>query len=141
MQSSEIRQKFMKDKTFIGCFPFDKLPAFPEKLPAKLIINTGASSTEGEHWVALLLKPKSCFYFDSFGIPILNHEIHKFLKKKYKKVTFSTLCVQDYRSNKCGEFCIIFLKNVSSKKTYLLFLKRFSDINLLINDKLLNYFY
>ena len=141
MQSSEIRQKFIKDKTFIGCFPFDKLPAFPEKLPAKLIINTGASSTEGEHWVALLLKPKSCFYFDSFGIPILNHEIHKFLKKKYKKVTFSTLCVQDYRSNKCGEFCIIFLKNVSSKKTYLLFLKRFSDINLLINDKLLNYFY
>jgi len=140
MQSSKIRQKFMKDKTFIGCFPFDKLPAFPEKLPAKLIINTGASSTEGEHWVALLLKPKSCFYFDSFGIPILNHEIHKFLKKKYKKVTFSTLCVQDYRSNKCGEFCIIFLKNVSSKKTYLLFLKRFSDINLLINDKLLEYF-
>ena len=140
MQSSEIRQKFMKDKTFIGCFPFDKLPAFPEKLPAKLVINTGASSTEGEHWVALLLKPKSCFYFDSFGIPILNHEIHKFLKKKYKKVTFSTLCVQDYRSNKCGEFCIIFLKNVSSKKTYFLFLKRFSDINLLINDKLLEYF-
>ena len=140
MQSSEIRQKFMKDKTFIGCFPFDKLPAFPEKLPAKLIINTGASSTEGEHWVALLLKPKSCFYFDSFGIPILNHEIHKFLQKKYKKVTFSTLCVQDYRSNKCGEFCIIFLKNVNSKKTYLLFLKRFSDINLLINDKLLEYF-
>ena len=140
MQSSEIRQKFMKDKTFIGCFPFDKLPAFPEKLPAKLVINTGASSTEGEHWVALLLKPKSCFYFDSFGIPILNHEIHKFLQKKYKKVTFSTLCVQDYRSNKCGEFCIIFLKNVSSKKTYLLFLKRFSDINLLINDKLLEYF-
>ena len=140
MQSSEIRQKFMKDKTFIGCFPFDKLPAFPEKLPAKLIINTGASSTEGEHWVALLLKPKSCFYFDSFGIPILNHEIHKFLQKKYKKVTFSTLCVQDYRSNKCGEFCIIFLKNVNSKKTYLLFLKRFSDMNLLINDKLLEYF-
>ena len=140
MQSSEIRQKFMKDKTFIGCFPFDKLPAFPEKLPAKLVINTGASSTEGEHWVALLLKPKSCFYFDSFGIPILNHEIHKFLQKKYKKVTFSTLCVQDYRSNKCGEFCIIFLKNVSSKKTYLLFLKRFSDMNLLINDKLLEYF-
>ena len=140
MQSSEIRQKFMKDKTFIGCFPFDKLPPLPEKLPAKLIINTGASSTDGEHWVALLLKPKSCFYFDSFGVPILNHEIHKFLQKKYKKVTFSSLCIQDYRSDKCGEFCIIFLKNVSSKKTYLLFLKRFSDANLLLNDKLLEYF-
>ena len=140
MHSSEIKKKLMKDKTFIGCFPFDKLPPLPEKLPAKLIINTGASSTDGEHWVALLLKPKSCFYFDSFGVPILNHEIHKFLQKKYKKVTFSSLCIQDYRSDKCGKFCIIFLKNVSSKKTYLLFLKRFSDANLLLNDKLLEYF-
>ena len=140
MHSSEIKKKLMKDKTFIGCFPFDKLPPLPEKLPAKLIINTGASSTDGEHWVALLLKPKSCFYFDSFGVPILNYEIHKFLQMKYKKVTYSTLCIQDYRSDKCGEFCIIFLKNVSSKKTYLLFLKRFSDANLLLNDKLLKYF-
>ena len=132
MLSSEINRRLFKDKTFMGCFPFDNLPAFPEHLPAKLIVNTGASSTNGEHWVALLLNPKSCFYFDSFGVPILNHEIHKFLQKKYKKVTFSALCIQDYRSDKCGEFCIIFLKNVSSKKTYLLFLKRFSDANLLL---------
>ena len=54
MQSSEIVKRLMKDKSFIGCFPFDQLPALPEKLPAKLIINTGALSTEGEHWVALL---------------------------------------------------------------------------------------
>ena len=140
MHSSEIKKKLMKDKTFIGCFPFDKLPPLPEKLPAKLIINTGASSTEGEHWVALLLKPKSCFYFDSFGIPMINHEIRMFLKKKYKKVIFSSLCIQDYRSNKCGEFCIYFLKNVSNKKTYQLFLKRFCDTNLLNNDEILKYF-
>ena len=140
MQSSEIIKRLLEDQSFIGCFPFDKLPTLPEKLPAKLIINTGASTTEGEHWVALLLKPKSCFYFDSFGIPIINHEIRVFLKKKYKKVIFSSLCIQDYRSNKCGEFCIYFLKNVSNKKTYQLFLKRFCDTNLLINDEILKYF-
>ena len=140
MQSSEIIKRFRKDKSFIGCFPFDQLPALPKKLPAKLIINTGASSTEGEHWVALLLTPKSCFYFDSFGIPIINHEIHKFLQKKYKQVTFSALCIQDYRSNKCGEFCIIFLKNVSNKKTYMSFLKRFNNANLLFNDRLIENF-
>ena len=140
MQSSEIIKRFRKDKSFIGCFPFDQLPALPKKLPAKLIINTGPSRTEGEHWVALLLKPKSCFYFDSFGIPMINHEIRMFLKKKYKKVIFSSLCIQDYRSNKCGEFCIYFLKNVSNKKTYQLFLKRFCDTNLLNNDEILKYF-
>ena len=137
MLSSEIKLRLKHDKSFIGCFPYDQLPTIPEELPAKIIINTGASSTEGEHWVAILLNPKSCFYFDSFGIPVLNSEIRKFLGKKYKKVTFSTLCVQDFRSNKCGEFCINFLKFVSNKKTYQLLLKKFCDVNLLFNDTFL----
>ena len=137
MLSSEINRRLENDKNFIGCFPYDQLPALPEKLPVKMIVNTGASSTKGEHWVAILLKPKSCFYFDSFGLPILNSELKKFLRKKYKKITFSTLCVQDFRSNKCGEFCINFLKFVSNKKTYQLFLNSFCDVTLSLNDNII----
>ena len=64
MYKSEIEKKLKKDKQFIGCFPYDSLPNFPQDLPAKLIINTGASTTVGEHWIALLMNPKKCFYFD-----------------------------------------------------------------------------
>lgn len=138
MLSSEINRRLFKDKTFMGCFPFDNLPAFPEHLPAKLIVNTGASSTNGEHWVALLLNPKSCFYFDSFGLPILDKEILNFLGKRYKSTTFSNMCIQNFSSDKCGNFCIYFLKMVDSKKTYQSFLKCFCDINLAFNDSLLN---
>ena len=137
MLSSEIIRNLKKDKSFLGCFPFDKLPELPEKLPAKLIINTGASSTAGEHWVALLMKPKSCFYFDSFGVPIMNIEIKKFLQKKYKKVTYSEVCIQSFNSNKCGEFCISFLKMVKDRKTYISFLKQFCNIDLSFNDNLI----
>ena len=134
MLSSEINRRLENDQHFIGCFPYDQLPVLPEKLPVKMIVNTGASSTKGEHWVAILLKPKSCFYFDSFGIPILDSEIKKFLGKKYNKITFSALCVQDFRSNKCGEFCTYFLKFVRNKKTYQSFLRKFCDVNLSLND-------
>lgn len=137
MLSSEISKNFRRDETFLGCFPFDKLPEFPEKLPAKLIINTGASSTDGEHWVALLMKPKTCFYFDSFGVPIMNIEIKNFLKKKYKKVIYSDVCIQSFKSKKCGQFCINFLKMVKNKKTYISFLKRFCDVDLSYNDHLI----
>lgn len=137
MLSSEISKNFRRDETFLGCFPFDKLPEFPEKLPAKLIINTGASSTDGEHWVALLMKPKTCFYFDSFGVPIMNIEIKNFLKKKYKKVIYSDVCIQSFKSKKCGQFCINFLKIVKNKKTYISFLKRFCDVDLSYNDHLI----
>ena len=137
MLSSEISKNFRRDETFLGCFPFDKLPEFPEKLPAKLIINTGASSTDGEHWVALLMKPKTCFYFDSFGVPIMNIEIKNFLKEKYKKVIYSDVCIQSFKSKKCGQFCINFLKIVKNKKTYISFLKRFCDVDLSYNDHLI----
>ena len=137
MLSSEISKKFKRDETFLGCFPFDKLPEFPEKLPAKLIINTGASSTDGEHWVALLLKPKSCFYFDSFGVPIMNIEIKNFLGKKYKEVTYSDVCIQSFKSKMCGKFCISFLKMVKNRKTYISFLETFCDVDLSFNDYLI----
>ena len=48
MLSSEIELRLKHDKSFIGCFPYDQLPTIPEELPAKIIINTGASSTEGD---------------------------------------------------------------------------------------------
>lgn len=137
MYKSEIDKYMKKDKQFIGCFAFDSLPNFPLDLPAKLIINTGASTTEGEHWIALLMNQKKCFYFDSFGLPVLNLEILRFLGIHYKKLTYSNKCIQNYSSDKCGQFCIDFLKRVKNKYTYLKFLKNFHDINLSRNDKII----
>ena len=83
---------------FLGCFPYDKLPKLKgNNKHWSIIINTGKSGTAGEHWVALKRKGDKCFYFDSFGLPIVNKSIMDFIKnsKKYiiLKYVFKILVV------------------------------------------------
>ena len=123
MWSTEIEHNLKHDKYFMGCFASDLLPSFPNSFPKTLIINTKPSNMKGEHWVALVLKKKKCFYFDSFGVPILNDDILQFLQDYYK-VTYSDVCIQSVNSEKCGKFCIAFVKTVRSKQSYSEFLSK-----------------
>ena len=58
--------------SFIGCYPHDKLPKIEYGINCSVIINTGDSSTDGKHWVALKMTRNKCFYFDSFGVKIVD---------------------------------------------------------------------
>ena len=136
MWSTEIEHNLKHDKYFMGCFASDLLPSFPNSFPKTLIINTKPSNMKGEHWVALVLKKKKCFYFDSFGVPILNDDILQFLQDYYK-VTYSDVCIQSVNSEKSGKFCIAFVKAVRSKQSYSEFLSNFNFIDLASNDLLI----
>ena len=139
MLSTDIEKYMKNDISFMGCYAKDRLPkVFPKKFPKKIIVNTGHSSTSGEHWVALLLHRENCFYFDSFGIEIVDGQVLEFIKKCYKQYTFNSVCIQHYKSKKCGEFCIAFLKLVNSKKQFKTFINMFSLENLKCNDKKLS---
>ena len=81
-----------------------------------------------------LLKEDECFYFDSFGLPILEETLINYLKPHYHKVTYADVCIQHVSSNKCGEFCILFVKYVNSKSTYETFLSEFNPFNIKEND-------
>ena len=134
MWSTEIENILKTSKNFLGCFPLDELPYFPQRLPASLIINTDTSIGNGRHWIALVLRKDQCFYFDSFGLPILEDHIFKFLESHYTVVTYSNICIQHAKSKKCGEFCILFVEHVKSKTTYDKFLSHFNIKNLKEND-------
>ena len=134
MWSTEIENILKTSKNFLGCFPLDELPYFPQRLPASLIVNTDTSTGSGSHWVALVLEKNKCFYFDSFGVPIVEDHIFKFLGSHYKVATFSDVCIQHIKSDKCGEFCILFVKHVKSQTTYDKFLSQFNHKNLKEND-------
>ena len=137
MTSSIEIEKYLKDqKGFLGCFASDDLPTFPKSLPASLIINTHKKSQPGEHWLALVLTKRKCFYFDSFGAPILEEKIVIYLQQKYKKVTVNNECIQHFTSASCGLFCIAFIKNVNSKISFEKFISKFSLTNLLKNDNI-----
>ena len=81
---------------------------------------------------------RSCFYFDSFGIEILDENIKKFASNYYKAI-YSNHYIQDLRSEKCGKFCIAFLNNVKTVNQYNHFINAFSE-NLYINDFIVNHF-
>ena len=134
MLSTEIEDILVTSRNFIGCFPLDGLPSLPRQKTASLIVNTDISMGSGDHWLALVLLEDECFYFDSFGLPILEEALIKYLEPYYSKVTYSDVCIQHVESNKCGEFCILFVKYVHSKSSYEKFLYRFDHLNIKKND-------
>ena len=140
MWSIEIEQNLKHDVYFMGCYSPDLLPSFPNSFPRTLIINTMPSNMEGEHWVALVLKKKRCYYFDSFGLSIMNRNILRFLER-YRKVTYSDVCIQSVNSEKCGKFCIAFVKSVRCKQSFSNFLSSFDYVNLANNDILIEKIY
>ena len=81
---------------------------------------------------------EKCFYFDSFGLKILDENIKKFARI-YNNVIYSERCIQNIQSEKCGEFCVAFVNNVHCVETYKSFINSFSD-NLYINDFIVNHF-
>ena len=130
----EINAHLRDDPHFMGCFPSDNLPEIDNHLPRSIIINTQPAEGGGEHWIAIVMTRKSCFYFDSFGCPIIELDIKKYLSKYYMKVVYSDICIQHVMSVKCGEFCIGFVTQVRTRKSYLSFLSNFNFKNVLLND-------
>ena len=138
MTSSIEIENYLKDqKGFLGCFASDDLPSFPKKLPASLIINTHKKNQPGEHWLAIVLTKHKCFYFDSFGVPIMEETIVSYLQQKYQKVTINNECIQHFNSTSCGLFCIAFIKHVKSKPSFETFISKFNLFDLLQNDNII----
>ena len=140
MDSNEIEDILSCDKHFMGCYAYNQLPSIQSPFPKSLIINTAHSDTTGEHWVALVLQKKKCFYFDSYGLPVINQDILHFLHK-YKKVTYTDVCIQTTFSDYCGKFCIAFIKNVDSRHSYDRFIDQFDCVNLYKNDSIVENIY
>ena len=143
MWSSEIEQLMSNHHNFMGCYALDNLlqtPPPPQPYSRSLIINTSYSNEEGEHWVAVVMKQKACFYFDSFGLPILCSEIYSFLLP-YRKVSYSEQCIQNMNSKHCGKYCIAFVKQVNNKQSYREFLSLFDQKDLGNNDIIIENLY
>ena len=140
MDSNEIEDILNYDKRFMGCYASNQLPSIQTPFRKSLIINTAPSHTVGEHWVALVMHKKRCFYFDSFGLPVINLDILHFLRK-YKKVTYTDVCIQSTFSDYCGKFCIACIKNVHDRHSYDDFIDQFDFVNLYKNDSIVGNIY
>ena len=130
----QIDNYLTKIESYLGTFPLDRLPDLPNKFPKSIIINTDQSNKPGDHWIAIVLTEKHAYYFDSFGLGIVDQQIRQFLLPRYSSIIFNSLCIQHILSDKCGYYCIYFVQNVHNNKSYYKFLSHFMIDNLKQND-------
>jgi hypothetical protein len=123
-------------KTFLGVFACDRPPKVLKKHKFSLIFNTGLSSSSGEHFVAVFVKNKRVYYFDSFGEPISNHYIASFLSQFSDHYYMQYKKIQDDLSNFCGFYCLAFLINMYKDRSTRNFISQFKHkTNLMMNDQ------
>lgn len=135
MNSKEINS-LIKDPNFLGCFASNNLPQKVKRNVFSLIVNSDEKKFSGEHWLALHIVRDKIFYFDSFGCPILEEPIKKWIGNRV--LFWSKRCIQSVKSQLCGYYCICFILTVNDNNSYKKFLDCFSD-NLYDNDEILTY--
>lgn len=92
----------------IGVFSKNLMPK--ERVAGSYIINLqDYEDGNGTHWVCCkIFDNRKCCYFDPFGAP-MPIDVNKFLMP-FKPIAQSNRHIQDLKSDKCGYFCLAFIK-------------------------------
>jgi len=96
--------KIILGNAWRGVYPLDKIPQLK---PGGYIINSQTSTLDGEHWIAVFVKPYSILAFDSFGYyypSILVNKLHSVAPVKYNTTRY-----QEFGTKTCGQYCLIWL--------------------------------
>ena len=95
-------------KYFRSIYSRDRLPDGIRKKECG-IINLDSIQGQGTHWVCYRNIDKQMGeYFDPFGL-IMPHEIHHYLAKSGKKVSYSQDEIQNRDTVLCGYWCLYYL--------------------------------
>lgn len=131
-------KKFL-GKSFLGVYPCDSHPRDLNKLKNKsfsFIFNLSPHYEDGSHFVAILKRHKTYYYFDSYGKVCKNKDIVNFLKSHTKFLICNKKIIQDKTSIFCGLYCLAFLITCQkNKKSLNFFVSKFSK-PLKSNDKI-----
>lgn len=145
VQLTRIMDKISCDTHFLGVLPCDYLPQSPlRKLPSSVIFNTDTSNLPGQHWLAIYINEDGVSnFFDSFGNKPDHSRFPKiiqdFLKINSRVVRYSTVQVQDFSSDTCGQHCVFFLYHMAKGHDYDYVLKLYSG-DFIKNDKCVSVF-
>lgn len=96
-------------KQFLGVYPCDSTPKNSHKKSFSVIFNLSKHDENGTHFVAILKKNNSIFYFDSFGKNCDNEFILNFINSLSDNYYFNNFQIQTQTSIFCGIFCLGFL--------------------------------
>lgn len=111
MNNHEIEKLFKThpnlSSVYAGVFAKDLIPdKIRNRLPAAYIINTGNSSSPGEHWICIYAPLRGYIeYFDSYALRVPN-VFKTFMNYCYRR---SNISVQGIVSTVCGQYCLYYI--------------------------------
>lgn len=121
-------------KYFQGVYPIDLLPSTFIK-PSIIIINLDKHYMPGSHWVAVCFSDSGyAEYFDTFGLPPINHEIIAYLQRHSVSWTFNGIRLQGLTSNVCGHYSCLYAKHRALGLSMTSFLDMFEPARYNCND-------
>ena len=105
-----VLKKNITKKEFIGVFPSCEIPK-SEMKRYFFITNSDTHDEPGSHWTAWMVENDKVEFFDSFGRSPVNYQMSHYYKHYVlgKKVSYSSLRVQNFSSKTCGYFCVFYV--------------------------------
>ena len=94
-------------------FSIDTLKDIKEK-PTLIVCNTDPSDKAGEHWILFFFYDDTVDFYDSLGhdITYYRSEFIDFIEKFANNFQYTVRRTQPIKTDVCGHYCIILLKNV-----------------------------
>jgi len=136
MNASQIASALENTKLFRGVYSRDNLPKRFKK-PAAFIVNTDSQKEPGEHWVVIFVNKNNVEYFDPLGFPPIGKHFFEFVRCHTKRAfLYNCKTIQNPASNKCGNYCIAFVKHKSCRRSLQSFIDKFTS-DTIRNDGLL----
>ena len=144
MEENQLNAYLKNLPKYQGSFALNELKDIEIKsFPNFFIINLANRIEEGTHWIAVGVYQNTVFVCDSLGGLIPDKQFPTQLINFLHVLTdnrklFITKQLQPLDSNKCGEYCILFVLEMSKTNSFRSFLSLFTN-NLYQNDIIMSF--
>ena len=139
----DLKKLLINSDIFIGTYSSEKLPTFPhiDSVPKAMIVNIVEEGGKSGHWVAILMTKLECLFFDSTGRKLKETNLIEYLSAHYDYVVFNPNRLQHVKSDKCGQFCALFVMCVKNSCDFKKFVNSFFRCDLMKNDLVLQVYF
>lgn len=122
-------------KDYIGVFSSNNIPA-TRRQKILFICNLSRYNEPGTHFVGVMIdkRKKKAEYFDTYGLPCINHDILLYLDKYVNRVQYIKNQIQHLNSNYCGVHCMAYILSKKINMSMKQFIKIYKNNNLHRND-------
>ena len=144
MDEQSLNAQLKSVKRYQGSYALDELKNVEIKtLPEFIVVNLTTREEGGNHWIAIAIYQTRVYICDSLGgiLPdkTFPTELVDFLHVSlYSRTLVMTKQLQPSDSDKCGQYCVVFIKDMSENHSFESFSKLFTN-NLQQNDVIVSF--